>query len=67
MEKGFYSAREAGEVLGVGARRVLQYIHHGYLKADRVGNTHVIKAEYIAEFNRNHPRKPGRPLGKGER
>ena len=64
MKKGLYSTTEAGEVLGVGARRVLQYIEHGYLKADRVGNGHVIKPKWIDEFNRNHPRKPGRPRRK---
>ena len=66
MEEQLLSPKQAARFLGVSERRVLQYIKEGRLEAEKVAHVHVIRPEAIAKFNRENPRKPGRPWPKKE-
>lgn len=59
---GYLTAREAGEELGVSARRVRQFIKEGRLNAVKVGNQYLISKEAVFNF-KDKPRKVGKPAG----
>ncbi len=59
---GYLTAREAGEELGVSARRVRQFIKEGRLNAIKVGNQYLISKEAVFNF-KDKPRKVGKPPG----
>lgn len=60
--KGFLTTKEAGDRLGVSARRVVAMIKAGSLPAESIGRIHLIKE---SDLSRVKDRKPGRPFKKG--
>ena len=67
MGEKLWSPKDVAGILGVSHRRVLQFIEEGRLEATRVSTVYVIRPEALARFNRENPRKPGRPWGKESR
>jgi len=59
---GYLTAIEAGEELGVSARRVRQFIKEGRLNAFKVGKQYLISKEAVFNF-KDKPRKVGKPAG----
>jgi len=56
--KGYITAREASEKLGVSKRRVLALITAGQLPAESIGGLYIIKESDLRLIK---DRKPGRP------
>lgn len=55
---------EAGKVLGIKRRQVLNLIASGTLPAQRIGNGHVIRRSDLAKVPKD--RKPGPKAGKAK-
>jgi excisionase family DNA binding protein len=59
----FIDSTEAGKILGVGRRQVLNLIASGVLPASRIGNSYIIRRSDLAKVPKS--RKPGpKPKGK---
>ena len=56
----YYSAAQAGIVLGVKRRRVNQFIPEGRLNAIKIAGRYLIREDHLQEFA-NEPRPMGRP------
>jgi excisionase family DNA binding protein len=61
--KELLTVKECAEIIGVGKRRVLQYIHEDRLKANKMGGMWFISRDDLDEFM-EVPRKPGNLTGK---
>jgi excisionase family DNA binding protein len=60
MSEKVYDTKQAAEILGIAPVTVRQHINNGTLKAQKLGNGHVIMAEDLEKFQENR-RQPGRP------
>lgn len=56
------SLTEVAARLEVTRKRALVFIQQKRLAAEMVGKTYVIRESDVAEFEKNNPREPGRPL-----
>jgi excisionase family DNA binding protein len=59
--KGYLSAAEVAEELGLTSRRVRQFIKEKRLTAVKVGNMWMVTRESVAAF-KGKPRKSGKPI-----
>lgn len=56
--KDFYTSKEVEEMFSLRPGTIRKYISRGQLKADLVGNSYIIKPEYIEEWKASRkPRK----------
>lgn len=62
--KDFYTSKEVEAMFNLSSGTIRKYINLGQLKADKVGNSYIIKPEYIAEWEKT--RKPRKKVKKDE-
>lgn len=63
MALDYLSVPQAAVVIGVSARRVLQFVRENRLKAERIAGRHLIPKDEVERF-RAVQRQTGRPAQK---